>query len=171
MVSIRAVRDDDLETFFEHQRDPEAVRMAAFPARTREAFMAHWHKIMADETLVAQTVVAADGQVAGNLVSWESDGRRLVGYWIGRPYWGRGVATSALALLLDHVPSRPLYAEVAAHNAGSIRVLEKCGFRPVEGHAATVADDGIEEVLLVLRATDDRDATFERIHAAGADVL
>ncbi|HEV8566534.1 MAG TPA: GNAT family N-acetyltransferase [Actinoplanes sp.] len=152
---IRDVHDDDLEVFYGHQLDPEAIRMAAFPPRDRDAFMAHWATIRADDTVVLQTVVV-DGQVAGNVVSWEQDGRRLVGYWFGRDHWGRGIATRALALFLDRVPLRPLYAQVAVHNAGSIRVLEKCGFRPVPAHEvahpAGVADD-VEEVLFVLEET------------------
>ena len=51
-----------------------------------------------------------------------------MGYWIGREYWGRGVATAALRSLLEVIPERPLHPLVAAGNAGSIRVLEKCGF-------------------------------------------
>jgi RimJ/RimL family protein N-acetyltransferase len=153
-VRIRDVQDDDLPVFFEQQLDPEATRMAAFPSRERDVFMAHWAKIRADDKLIQQTVTAG-GQVAGNVVSWEQDGRRLVGYWIGRPFWGRGIATKALSLLLGEVSSRPIYAEVAAHNGGSIRVLEKCGFRPVpaqDGPHVTLGADGIEEVLLILEA-------------------
>src|SRR5207244_9942675 len=36
--------------FFEHQLDAEATRMAAFPSRDRDAFMAHWARIMSKET-------------------------------------------------------------------------------------------------------------------------
>jgi RimJ/RimL family protein N-acetyltransferase len=153
-VTIRDVQDADLEPFFQHQSDPEAGRMAAFPARDRFAFMAHWAKIRTDPTVLLQTVVA-DGAVAGNIVSWEQSGRREVGYWIAREQWGRGVATEALALFLDRERSRPLHAFVAVHNAGSIRVLEKCGFRRADredaaGAAPVVGEDGVEEVELVL---------------------
>jgi RimJ/RimL family protein N-acetyltransferase len=49
-----------------------------------------------------------------------------VGYWIGREYWGKGVATEALSQFLAHAEvRRPLHAAVAKHNVGSIRVLEK----------------------------------------------
>ena len=44
-VILRDVIDSDLPTFFEHQRDPEAVRMAAFRSRDHEAFMTHWAKL------------------------------------------------------------------------------------------------------------------------------
>jgi DNA-binding HxlR family transcriptional regulator len=142
-VLIRDVADGDLEDFFEHQRDPEAGRMAAFPGREREPFMAHWCKIRADPACLTQTIVV-DGRVAGNVVSWDQDGIRLVGYWIARSHWGRGVATAALALYLDRDRHRPLHAEVAGHNAGSIRVLEKCGFVRVP------PTGGSDEVMLVL---------------------
>jgi RimJ/RimL family protein N-acetyltransferase len=70
--------------------------------------------------------------VAGNIVTFEQDGEREVGYWIGREYWGKGIATEALSQFLDHIEvHRPLYAVVAKHNVGSIRVLKKCGFTTV----------------------------------------
>jgi len=124
---LRDVIDSDVPIFFEHQRDPEATSMAAFPARDRAAFDAHWQKILADDQLTAKTVLFED-RVAGNVVSFDQDGKRLVGYWIGREFWGQGLATRALAELLAELPQRPLHAYVATTNAGSIRVLEKCGF-------------------------------------------
>jgi RimJ/RimL family protein N-acetyltransferase len=124
---LRDVLESDLPVFFEHQRDPEATHMADFPARDREAFDAHWQRVLGDETLTAKTIVF-EGQVAGNIGSWEQDGRRLVGYWLGREFWGKGLATKALAELVDELGTRPLYAYVAKTNVGSIRVLEKCGF-------------------------------------------
>lgn len=126
-VRLRDVEDADVEVFYEQQLDEEAAAMAAFPSRDREAHFAHWAKIRKDETLVTRTIVA-DGEVAGNIGSWVQDGQREVGYWIGKPYWGRGVATGALRALLEQVQERPLYGWVAHHNAGSIRVLEKVGF-------------------------------------------
>jgi RimJ/RimL family protein N-acetyltransferase len=104
--------------------------MAVFPARDREAFDEHWRKVLANERNVVR-VIEVDGEVAGNIGSWEQDGRQLVGYWLGRDFWGRGLATAALAELAQELP-RPLHAWVASSNAGSIRVLEKCGFVRVE---------------------------------------
>jgi hypothetical protein len=77
-VSLRDVTEADLPIFFEHQRDPVATEMAAFPARERAPFMAHWAAILADPALAKQTILV-DGQVAGNIGSWEQDGRREVG--------------------------------------------------------------------------------------------
>jgi RimJ/RimL family protein N-acetyltransferase len=150
-VHLRRVEDRDIDVFFDHQADPQAVAMAAFPARDKDQFAAHWAKVRADDTLVARMIVA-DGMVAGHIGSWPDNGQQLLGYWVGREWWGRGVATQALALLVDEMSIRPLYAHVAAHNVGSIRVLEKCGFRRDRGQEAhaPVPGDGIDELVFVL---------------------
>ena len=143
---LRNVLESDLRTLFEHQRDPEATRIAVFPAREWDAFLAHWrNKVLADAATEARTILI-NGQVAGYVASWENDGKRLVGYWIGKEYWGRGVAPSAVEeFLRAHERRRPIYAYVARSNARSIRVLEKCGFH--RSGEPTVGPDGVEEVL------------------------
>ena len=135
---LRGVREDDLDALFEQQREPEAIAMAIFPAREREAFDEHWRRVLADPKNIVR-VIESDGEVAGNIGSWEQDGRRLVGYWLGRDFWGRGIATAALAELAQELP-RPLHAWVASSNAGSIRVLEKCGFVRVGEHTTDVEE-------------------------------
>ncbi|HEX5938105.1 MAG TPA: GNAT family N-acetyltransferase [Actinomycetota bacterium] len=144
-VRLREVDETDLPTFFEHQRDPEANRMANFAARTREDFDRHWHAILRNGSGVVRTIESS-GSVIGNVVSWAHDAERDVGYWIGREHWGRGFATAALAAFLEELPARPLYAHVAAHNLGSIRVLEKCGFERVGASSI----DGVDELLFRL---------------------
>jgi len=127
-VRLRDVAEDDLPIFFEHQRDPVANEMAAFPARDREAFMQHWTaNILGNDTGRNRTILL-DDVVVGNILSWEQSGDRLVGYWIGREYWGRGVASRALALFLGEVDERPLHAYVARANVGSIVFWRKMGF-------------------------------------------
>lgn len=127
-VRLREIETADLAIFYEHQLDPDATRMAGFASRDRAAFDAHWAKnILASPTAINRTILF-DGEVAGNIGTWLQDGVRLVGYWIGREHWGKGVATRALTAFLRVVIERPLTAHVARHNAGSIRVLEKCGF-------------------------------------------
>jgi RimJ/RimL family protein N-acetyltransferase len=140
-VHLRDVIESDLPIFYEQQLDPDATQMAAFPSRERETFMAHWAKIMADETVTLKTILF-DAQVAGNIVSWQHDGECEVGYWLGKTYWGRGIATRALAAFLGEVTTRPLYAHVVKHNLASRRVLEKCGFR--------LHGEGGEEFILKL---------------------
>lgn len=154
-IRLRDVAEEDLPLFFAHQRDPVATQMTSFPPRDRPAFMRHWAGILADETLTKQTILV-DGQVAGNIVSWEQFGEREVGYWLGREYWGQGVATQALAAFLQQHPARPLYAHVAQHNGASRRVLEKCGFTVCgESHDfAGVDGEPVAEWVLILRAEE-----------------
>jgi RimJ/RimL family protein N-acetyltransferase len=150
-VTLRVVTNDDLPILFEHQLDPEANRMAAFPARDREAFMAHWESnVLGDPSNIARTVVV-DGEVAGNVVSFGRPGKREVGYWIGREYWGRGIATKAVLAFLEVDRERPLLAHVAKHNVGSIRVLEKCGFRRSGEGTSTVRGEEAEEFVYTLK--------------------
>ncbi|HET6597814.1 MAG TPA: GNAT family N-acetyltransferase [Anaerolineales bacterium] len=126
-IRLREVMEADLPIFYEQQLDPEATQMADFPSRTREAFMAHWSKVMADESIQLKAILF-NGEVAGNIVCFEQLGEREVGYWLGKEYWGKGIATRALEEFLKEIKTRPLYAHVAKHNIGSRRVLEKCGF-------------------------------------------
>lgn len=149
-VIIRDVVESDLPIFYEQQLDPEATAMAAFPARERERFMAHWTKILATESGIHKTVLF-NGQVAGNIVCWEQDGEREVGYWIGKEFWGKGIATKALAEFLNQVKIRPIVAHVAKHNIASRRVLEKCGFTLIkEDNYYNPSGEEVEEFVLKL---------------------
>jgi RimJ/RimL family protein N-acetyltransferase len=145
---LRNVTDEDLPIFFEHQRDPEALRMAAFSSRERDAFMTHWRtKVLRPEN-VTRTIVMGR-VIVGNIGSWEQDAKRLVGYWIGREHWGKGIATRALSEFLVLEPARPLHAWVALHNLASIRVLEKCGFH-TKINENQHHQGGVAEVLMRL---------------------
>lgn len=152
---LRDVRDEDLDVLFEHWVDPESNRMAAFTAADptdRDAFDARWARLRNDETITARTIEVG-GAVVGTITSWTQDGNREVTYWIGRDHWGKGIATRALAEFLEIETTRPVYGVAAADNAGSLRVLEKCGFERV-GEArgfANARGEEIEELILVLR--------------------
>lgn len=55
-----------------------------------------------------------------------------IGYFIGEQYWGRGIATHAVAMLLDCIIAETdavrIYAEVFEYNKASMKVLQKNGF-------------------------------------------
>jgi RimJ/RimL family protein N-acetyltransferase len=157
-IGLRDMTAADLPIFFEQQLDPEANRMAAFTAENpadRPAFMAHWTKILGDETIVTRTIVV-DGQVAGHISIFEQFGKPSVSYRIDRRFWGQGVATAALTALLGQVTLRPLYGRAAKDNLGSLRVMQKCGFticgEDVGFANARGAD--VEEYILRLDAAD-----------------
>ena len=120
-LELRETIDDDLPILFRNQADPGASAMAAFPSRDWDAFVQHQAKIGADPTTLSRTAVV-DGDVAGWIGSWQADDVRAVGYWIGRAFWGRGIATEALRAFLALEKVRPLHAYVAVHNIGSRRV-------------------------------------------------
>jgi len=160
-VFLRDVKDSDLPIFFDQQLDPEATRMAAFPSRDRETFMAHWTKSMADKKVVLQTIIY-DGRVAGNIIYWQQSEERLVGYWLGREYWGKGVASAALSLFLAHVTIRPLIARVAKHNIASVRVLQKCGFTISGEDTFSSPDGGHGEEYILMIGTGERAETPSR---------
>jgi RimJ/RimL family protein N-acetyltransferase len=128
-ILLRDVMESDLPIFFEHQLDPAANVMAAFTARDptdHDAFMAHWAKILADPSIVKQTILS-DGRVAGHIGCWTAE-EREVGYWLGREFWGQGIATQALSAFVRLVTERPLFAHAAKDNYASLHVLQKCGF-------------------------------------------
>lgn len=126
-VKLRDVVAADLPTLYQYQLDPESNRMAAVYPRSAEVFELRWADILGDPRSIAKAIVA-DGGVVGSIGCFKMEGLDAVGYWIAREYWGRGIATRALALLLEEVTIRPLHAQVARHNAASMRVLERCGF-------------------------------------------
>jgi RimJ/RimL family protein N-acetyltransferase len=144
-ITLRERIDADLATLFEFQADPEASAMAAFPSRDLPAFLEHEAKIEADPSTISRTIVAG-GEVVGSIGSWQVEGERDVGFWIGRDHWGNGYATAALQAYLDIERHRPLHAHVADHNVGSRRVLEKCGFM----FAHSVQEEDVLEHVLVL---------------------
>ncbi len=152
---LREAREADLPIFFEQQLDEEANYMAAFTARNpadREAFMAHWTRILGDERTINRTILF-DGQVAGSVSCYEDEhGRPEVTYWLGKPYWGKGIATAALQALLLEIQTRPVYARAAKDNRASLRVLEKCGFTLIgeDRGFANARGKEIEEYLLQL---------------------
>lgn len=153
-VSLRPVTDADLDALFAQMSDPESVRMAAFTApdpSSREAFLAHMDRVRSSpETL--QRVVVCDGVVVGSFASFVVEGDTEVTYWIDRSYWGRGIATRALSLLLAIVPARPVFARAASDNIGSLRVLARCGFEVIGTNWDYAAGRGsvIEETILRL---------------------
>jgi len=154
-IALREVHDSDLPVFFRLMNDPVALRMAAFTPEDpadRAGFDAHWARTRTSPGVDVRTVLA-DGDVVGSAAVYGEAGEREVTYWIDRAHWGRGIATAALRILLEQIPERPLYARAAADNAGSRRVLEKCGFAQTaraRGFAHARGEE-IDEVVLVLK--------------------
>ena len=155
-VSLRDVAETDLPIFFDFQRDSAANYMAAFTTRDptdKEAFAAHWNRILNDDTVLVKTIVF-DGHVVGSVATFvdKEFGKPEVTYWIGKEYWGMGLATYALTRFLRDMAVRPIYGRAAKDNVASIRVLEKCGFRMIGQSKGFANARGavVEEVILEL---------------------
>lgn len=156
-ILLRVVTESDLPIFFEQQLDLDARHMAAFTSKDstdRLAFLAHWAQILNHDTNTNMTVLF-EGQVAGHIGSFKRLGEAEITYWIGKQYWGKGIATEALSQFLHHLKARPLYARAATDNIASIRVLEKCGFT-IYGYDkgfSNARGEEVEEVIMILRAS------------------
>ncbi|GAB3160365.1 GNAT family N-acetyltransferase [Micromonospora sonneratiae] len=153
---LREVEQDDLQVFFQHQLDSTANRMAAFTAEDPAdlaTFLARWSRFLTDETIVKRTIII-DSHVVGHIMSFVQDGDTEVTYWIDRAYWGRGIASQALAEFLTQVTTRPVHARVAKDNIGSQKVLQRCGFVIVGEDSGFAHGRGevVEEFVLQLTA-------------------
>lgn len=168
---LRNVLSTDLPIFFEQQLDSEANYRAAFTTKhpdDREAFNAHWDRILADESNINKTILF-EGQVAGHISSFIMFDEREVSYWLGKEFWGKGIASAALLEFLGYIETRPLYARAVKDNLASLRVLEKCGFE-IFGHNKDFADgrgEEVEEVILRLESKPNSEREAMNEHATG----
>ena len=153
-VALRPIDDSDLDDLFDQMRDPESVWMAAFTAKDpndREAFDAHMSKVSTSPDGTMRAVIRGC-RLVGSIASFVREGDTEVTYWIDRSVWGQGVASQALAIFLDTVTVRPVYARAASDNVGSLRVLQRAGFAIIgtEISYANARSTEIEETVLRL---------------------
>ncbi len=147
--------------------DPDVSRWmtAGFPWPYRPDDAARWLASTVHDDPVNNFAIVAGGVLAGGIgimpQSGEHAGVATFGYWLGRAFWGRGVATDAARTLARHALDaralRRLEANVFAPNVASARVLEKAGFR-CEGRfrEAYVQRDGtVCDGLLYARLAHD----------------
>lgn len=130
---LRDMTEADLDVLFDIQDDDIARHMAAFTSPDggeRDRYVAKFRRLLADDTIINK-VILVDDDIVGSIASFVLDGDTEVTYWIRRDQWGRGIATAALAELLREVTVRPVFARVAADNAGSAKVLLRNGFMRV----------------------------------------
>lgn len=155
-VVIRDAALKDVPAFYRMHADPKANKAGDFTPRSKPDFYAHWRKVLGNRLNLKKTIVA-DGKVAGYVVSFYRTGtgqpkKREIGYWIAREYWGRGLATEGLRLLLREHKLRPLYARAAMTNPASLKVALKCGFKKWKKDSyRNEAGRTVEESVLVLR--------------------
>ena len=139
-IMLRPWRESDAEALFKYASDPEVGPRAGWPP----------HKSVEESLMVIRTLFCGEGMWA---VVWKETGEPIgcvgylpstssnlkietdqaeVGYWIARPYWGKGICTEALGLVMDHCFGEKgfstLWGTYFPSNPASGRVMEKCGF-------------------------------------------
>ena len=139
-IVLRPWRDDDAAILFRWASDPEVGPKAGWPP----------HRNVEESLEIIRTIFSAEWMWA---VEWKETGEPIgsvgylpashsnleiaedqceVGYWIARPYWGKGICTEALRLVIDHCFREKgfsvLWGDYFPENPASGRVMEKCGF-------------------------------------------
>lgn len=136
-ITFRPTRPEDVPRLYELECCPDSCRMAGIKPRTREAFFSRWDAIFPDANITPRVVemeTPLGPEIVGSINIFQRDGKNFVGYLIAKEHWGKGLASFALAEILNHDLRRPLFANAAKSNAASIRVLQKHGFRLLGYH-------------------------------------
>ena len=133
MLELRKTTQQDPETLFIFQTNPEGTQMTAFTSENpsdKSAYLKKWSARI-ERTDVFMQTTRVEERIVGSVVHFNMMGETNVSYWIDREFWGKGIATEALQKFIQKTDSSPLFARVAFDNIGSQRVLEKCGFERV----------------------------------------
>ena len=139
---LSGVRPDDGAALVEHFAAREIYdRTLNIPYPYTEADAEQWLARRAESTRsqgreVSFAIRRADGQLIGAVgadsLQVGASHRAEIGYWLARPYWGRGIMTDAVGAYVRYAFGElgllRLTAHVFAFNVGSARVLEKNGF-------------------------------------------
>jgi RimJ/RimL family protein N-acetyltransferase len=135
---IRSFRRDDVAALvkYANNRNVSANLMERFPFPYTEANARRWLELVAAmEVETAFAIADADELIGGiGLMLREEVFRRTaeVGFWLGEPFWNRGIATRAVRAMVDwgfsELDLERIQARVFEENRASARVLEKAGF-------------------------------------------
>jgi ribosomal-protein-alanine N-acetyltransferase len=137
-LTLRPFQDSDVEDALSYRNDPEFARFLPhipqpFTSRDAEAFVARnmsepWERSPTFAVVLEETLIGT--------VNFELDAdtrAAMLGYAIGRAWWGRGLATeaarAAIAWAVDTFSLVRIWASTDARHGRSRRVLEKLGMQ------------------------------------------
>ena len=168
LCRLRPYRESDRAAILELANDDEVARNLTdrFPHPYTDADATQWLTLCeAEGDLTRNFGIEVGGLLAGGAGLEIREGVRAgsaeIAYWLGRRFWGRGVATAAARALVkycfDTFSFDRLEATVFGWNPASARVLEKAGFQLEGRHRQAILKDGERTDLLVygLLMTDD----------------
>jgi ribosomal-protein-alanine N-acetyltransferase len=145
-VTLRKFKISDLDRIMEMFPDPAVtsaigLTLSAKPPKITRAFERKWLKKSIKEYSKKKpksynVAIIVDGIHVGNVGSFDydySNGSAEIGYWIGKDFWGKGIATAALKLFVDEIANKFKLKRIVGHaftfNPASRKVMEKCGFQ------------------------------------------
>lgn len=137
-MKLRPFRTEDREALARLANSAAVAHYLAnrFPHPYRLADADAWIGSLAEESPTYNFAVEWRGEFAGGAgltpLTDIHSGTAEIGYWLGEPYWGRGLATQAAGMLTQYAFGELCFVRLQAlvfrDNAASMRVLEKNGF-------------------------------------------
>ena len=172
-IILRPWLDSDAETLFKYASDPDVGPRAGWPPHKsveesleiiRKVFLNdHMWAVELKETSEAIGCVGYLPASSSNLPIAEDECE--VGYWIARPYWGKGICSEALRMVIDYCFGEKgfstLWGTHFPDNPASGRVMEKCGF----------VDTGKEEFCPRLEIGSDRPVRVMKLEKGMKDMI
>jgi RimJ/RimL family protein N-acetyltransferase len=142
-IILRPWRESDAETLYKWASNPDVGPRAGWPPHQNVEESLEIIRTVFNDVLHTWAIVLKETDepigAMGYGPSCECDlpareGEPLIGYWVAKPYWNKGICTEALRLMLDHIrESTDIQSLISGHfvdNPASGRVMEKCGFVP-----------------------------------------
>ena len=141
-ITLRPWSDNDAGSLFKYAADPEVGPRAGWPPHQSEEESLEIIRTVFNNATTWAIVWNKTNEAIGAIGYGPScecslpsrEGEPTAGYWVGRPFWGRGICSEALRLMLDHIRcNTDITSVISGHfinNPASGKVMEKCGFIP-----------------------------------------
>ncbi|HBB91930.1 MAG: hypothetical protein A2X22_05875 [Bacteroidetes bacterium GWF2_49_14] len=152
-IVLRSWQEDDLASLLKHANNFNIwINLRdAFPFPYTADSGRDWLDMALKEKHNLLLAIEVDSEAVGGIgAHFLSDVYRSnceIGYWLSEAFWGRGIVSTAVTLLVDHIFTfypdiTRIYADLFAYNLPSARVLEKCGFHLEAIHKNAVLKNG-----------------------------
>lgn len=150
--TLRPWHPDDAQSLVKHANNPRVARNLrdGFPHPYTLTDAERWLKMVEENQSDLILAIEIEGEAAGGIgIHAGKDVYRYngeIGYWLSEVYWGRGMMSDAVKILVDYAFSETqwlrIFATIFQNNTPSMRVLEKCGFTREAIHRHTVMKEG-----------------------------
>jgi len=152
-ITLRPWKETDLSALVRHADNVNIwINLRdAFPHPYTEESGKTWLTMALAEKNNVLLAIEVGGEVVGGIGAiFHGDVYRInceIGYWLSEEYWGRGIMTKVVNLLVDYVLANypvisRVYADLFSFNPASARVLEKCGFHLESIHKNAIIKNG-----------------------------